>query len=487
MAFAVHGEFIILTTEDVRPLLEAIISKEIPLRRMRPDGTFGFIPPKDFDAFLKRQEMVFYIEKRVYDKELAPQTGQEDTAVHQETVRVSTPSEPAPRIQEAHSDALYTSKVQGARQATMQERVSLMQGHNSTMRQMIADGRRFDVHAIGETEKIFSDTICLNKASFEENAEGNADREGLTKLVTETTALVNNLLAMMAKGKSSYRDLANLEGIQTGSVTLDHMNRTLIRFISFLFFYNGYFQKYSTGLQRFRAYFGKSFAPYYSRITGGMQALSLEITFKEGITPVRERSAFVDYCVGGFLHDIGKMPNVDYHDGNSAYDPSMARRHVFDSYNLLVRSKLFSWGVVATGLLHHDYYNSPKGYRQTKTFQDKFVDRRGKARDITRTKHLISYNVLDVAYDNAYSFFPTKMIELVDVFDAMTDSGKHYRKTVMTPAEAIVEMKRCYLDVDHPGIDPVLFDIFVDFVSASGLVPEQMLAEETKILKQKAV
>lgn len=482
MAFEEHGEYIVLETEDVRPLLTEIIRKEIPLRRLRSDGSFGYIPPKDFDSFLKQREMRFYIEKRVFDRELSDKG--KTAAV--DTVAVNEPARPAPKIHAVADDAGYAAKMRDARQATMSDRVVQMQVHNTTMKQMIAEGRRFDIHAIGETEKIFTDTICLNKASLEENAEGTADRDGLTKLVTETTVLVNSLLAMMAKGKSSYRDLANLEGIQTGSVTLNHMNRTLIRFISFLFFYNGYFQKYSTELQRFRAYFGKSFAPYYSRISGGVGALSLEGTFKQGISPVRERTAFVDYCVSGFLHDIGKMPNAEYHDGDSGFDPVKARRHVFDSYNLLVRSKLFSWGVVATGLLHHDYYNSPKGYRQTATFQTKFVDRRNRPRDIARTKHMISYNVLDVAYDNAYAFFPTKMIELVDIFDAMTDTGKKYR-TAFTPAEAIVEMKRCYLDVDHPGIDPVLFDIFIDFLTASGLVTEQMLAEDTKILKQKAV
>ena len=79
--------------------------------------------------------------------------------------------------------------------------------------------------------------------------------------------------------------------------------------------------------------------------------------------------------MGGLMHDIGKLPHISYHDGDSGYDVKKASRHVFDSYNMLLESNELTWGVVATGLLHHDYYGASFGYDQLNTLTKKYEER----------------------------------------------------------------------------------------------------------------
>lgn len=78
------------------------------------------------------------------------------------------------------------------------------------------------------------------------------------------------------------------------------------------------------------------------------------------------------------------------------------------------------------------------------------------------------------------AYFPNKILEMLDVFDAMTDPDKKYRKP-MSAEEALAAMRKEYLDVPHPGLDPILFTIFVDFMQASGQLDDPQSAEQLRI------
>ena len=148
---------------------------------------------------------------------------------------------------------------------------------------------------------------------------------------------------------------------------------------------------------------------------------------------------------------------------------------------MLIESKEFSTGIVSTGLLHHDYYGAPYGYHQLGTFQNRFEERRGSKRDTSPTKYCISYNINDVGYGNTLSYFPNKILEIIDVYDAMTDSEKKYRSKPMTPEEALTLIRKDFLEGDHLGIDPILFDIFTDFLHESGVIRNPDFIREIKI------
>lgn len=467
-------DFVILATDEVRKILPVIISKELPIRRLRANGSYGFIPPADFDNYLKDRDMRFFIDRAAYDLEVVPYI----KMVEHPGPIVSERA--APASNESWHDTEFENRYAATKQMNHEERLGEMVRHNHEIEKCISDGKGF-TQSVESAERVISDALCINKVTLEENLTSPLPANTLSILIRETQNLIDNMITMIAKGQSSFADLAKLDSIQSGSGTLNHMNRILIRFIAFLFFYNSYFQKNSNEIKKYRAYFQSRFHPYYDKITKGSQRLSLEVAFKDGIMPVRERATFIEYCMGGFLHDVGKMPVIAYHDSHEGFDPSRARRHVFDSYNMLVQSKLFSWGIVSCGLLHHDYYNASFGYRQNATFKSRFKDRRERSRDTAFTRYFVSYNVLDVAYDNAYSYFPNKVMEILDVYDAMTDKDKKYRTKVFEPEEAIEEMRKCYLNGDELGFDPILFNIFVDFLKASKVFQDSGFAERIKV------
>ena len=66
----------------------------------------------------------------------------------------------------------------------------------------------------------------------------------------------------------------------------------------------------------------------------------------------------------------------------------------------------------------------------------------------------------------ALGFLPVEMLAVIDIYDAMTDNSRTYKKG-MNPAQAIQFM------ADKPlaegKIDPVIFDIFIDFLKQSGI------------------
>jgi hypothetical protein len=465
----------------VRENLAEIIEARLPIRRKKKDGSFAFIPPKEFDSYLKEQEMAFFLDRDSMQR-LKRIDELRESPVSQERIEVREESlDDVPVYRPPELDVAFENNLAQAREMDLMERVQSLMNNNHRLKTIGEEGGRFDAQIINETGRIFAQTMCLNKVTMEENLVRDVAREHLHRMAGETASMIDSLINLMSRGKTSHRDLAQLQHIQTKSVTLNHMNRILIRYISFLFFYNSYFQKFSNDVKKFRAEFRKRFYPYYDKLFSGSQNITLEIAYKGGIAPVRDRLSFIDYAMGGFMHDVGKLPQVDYHDGNESYDPRRARRHVFESYNMLIESKEFSTGVVSTGLLHHDYYGAPFGYRQIATFRSRFTERRGEQRDTSPTKYCVSYNVNDVGFGNSLSYFPSKILEIIDVYDAMTDPEKKYRAKPLTPEEALAAIKKDFLDGEHLGIDPILFNIFADFLHASGVIHDHGFINGMKI------
>jgi HD-GYP domain-containing protein (c-di-GMP phosphodiesterase class II) len=76
--------------------------------------------------------------------------------------------------------------------------------------------------------------------------------------------------------------------------------------------------------------------------------------------------------------------------------------------------------------------------------------------------YCISYEVEPMMDYQALAFFPAKILEIVDVFDSLTDPNRKYRKAVTTD-EAIALMEEEFV-IKHRKIDIILFDLFKRFV-----------------------
>lgn len=470
-----NEKFIRLSHEETRLLLPRIIENAIPLMRKKKDGTFTFIPPSDFDKYFKDSAEDLYLNEQSY-RQYSGITNGLDISVRKD---VSMPEPDKNRINS--KDSAFISGLASAGEMDMMERLQSTINSNYQIKKLIDNRSRFNSETASEIANALSRILCISKVTLEENINKPVSEDQMIRLINETEFAVDNLITLLSNGQSSYIDLATLEFIQTGSSTLNHMNRMLIRVVSFLSFYNEYFTKYSNEVKRIRAHFKEKYHNHYSRLFSDPQNINLEIVFKGGIAPVSDRKIFLEYALGGFFHDIGKIPNIEYHDSDEGFIPLKARRHVFDSYNMLLHSGRFTTGTVAMGLLHHDYYHAPYGYRQRDTLVKKFDKRKMDRSDSIRTKYCMSHNIMDVAYGISLSYFPSKILEILDIFDAMTDPDKSYKRGCLTAEEALIEMKTKYLLNGQPGVDPILFNIFVDFLKEGGVLVNINTVESIKV------
>jgi hypothetical protein len=469
-----NESFMRIDHEETLILLPHIIENEIPLMRKKKDGTFTFIPPSDFDKYFKESAEDLYINEQVYrryaDVTLDTGTSAANDRSYSESGNIIKTK-----------DSAFITGLKEAGEMDMMERLQSTINSNYQIKTLIDNRSRFNSETASEISNALSRILCISRVTLEENINTPVSEDQMIRLINETVSAVDNLITLLSNGESSYIDLATLEFIQTGSSTLNHMNRMLIRVVSFLSFYNEYFTEYSNEVKRIRAHFKERYLNHYTRLFADPQNINLEIVFKGGIAPVSDRKIFLEYALGGFFHDIGKFPNIEYHDSDEGFVPLKARRHVFDSYNMLLHSGRFTTGTVAMGLLHHDYYNAPYGYRQRDTLVKKFDKRKMDRSDSIRTKYCMSHNIMDVAYGISLSYFPGKILEILDIYDAMTDPDKSYKKSCLTPEEALAEMKQKYLLNGQPGIDPVLFNIFVDFLKKSGVLVNINAIESIKV------
>ena len=60
--------FVSVSSSNIQRILPKIIQLNIPLRRKRNDGTFSYIPPKEYDQYLKDKKMTFYLDSKSIKK-----------------------------------------------------------------------------------------------------------------------------------------------------------------------------------------------------------------------------------------------------------------------------------------------------------------------------------------------------------------------------------------------------------------------------------
>jgi hypothetical protein len=106
---------------------------------------------------------------------------------------------------------------------------------------------------------------------------------------------------------------------------------------------------------------------------------------------------------------------------------------------------------------HHEYYGHPSGYGYFREFLERYRDATPQA----RIEYVMSYQMEPLIDYLALAFFPAKVLEVVDVFDSLTDPNRKYRSP-LSKEEAISVMKEQFLE-RNLKLDPILFALFRRF------------------------
>ena len=248
--------------------------------------------------------------------------------------------------------------------------------------------------------------------------------------------------------------------------TLNHITRVTVMTTSFIQYYNQNILKkhFLIKDEVFREYIPQYKALFPQIIEDNLKFSRLFKvgTIKNTAAGDTTKDIMIRWCLGAYLHDIGKIADLEYHESDSPYDKKIIETHVASGENLF--RLLYGIKNEEARLIIRDHHNAlfhKEGYGGTR------LERKGQ--NWPPFTISISDNVTDFLHGYARGFLPTEMLALVDIFDAATDPSRKYKK----PLSSIETAEMLFEKVLQLKLDPLLFDIFIDFLRSLAIaVPE---------------
>jgi response regulator RpfG family c-di-GMP phosphodiesterase len=345
------------------------------------------------------------------------------------------------------------------------ERLSMLTGYRDKLEEL---SRREDAGREEKLEAIVDagrDSALINKASIDDAfSKGDEEAKVLTApVVEETNHMIRSLLKVMVGEAMQDRTFESLVSRSNGTV-VQHMTRTFINGVSFILYYNQ--QVTSTGIiSRMRTKFRKNFHKYYKTLLPHLlpDQINLERVFMGGMRALSEEELHA-ITTGFLVHDIGKVDDIEYHEGEAGYDRQTVERHVKRGYHAIMNKTNYTREAGLITGYHHEYYGDSAGYGYFREFLENYLKQNPKA----RTDYCIAYNMEAIVDYEALAFFPAKVLEIVDIYDALTDPNRKYRSP-LSPSDAI-ELIRTQFIEEHLKVDPILFEIFIAYMKDQDLL-----------------
>jgi len=253
-------------------------------------------------------------------------------------------------------------------------------------------------------------------------------------------------------------DLMNTLVSKSNGTILQHMTRVYLNGLAFLNYYNKLVSG-SSMINKLRISFDKRYREYYHSLLPHIHPddFTLERVFLGGMRIIPEND-FFNWATGFLIHDIGKAAAVEYHEGEAAYNRDIVMEHVKIGFTSVKNKTNYPLEAALITGYHHEYYGDPAGYGYFRTY----LEDHKKTNPQTRIGFCVALDIDSVNRFEALGYFPAKVLEIIDVYDSVTDPNRKYRKA-MTPQEALAMMEEEFINKHHK-IDIILFDIFTKFV-----------------------
>ena len=283
-------------------------------------------------------------------------------------------------------------------------------------------------------------------------------KKSTQKLVDSTFELVKTSTQLISENIFND-DLMNTLVAKSNGTIIQHMTRVYLNALAFFTFYNNLISS-SSIISKLRINFENKYKIFYSKLLPHIQhdKITLERVFLGGMRAISETD-FNNWATGFMVHDIGKAAAVEYHEGEAAYNRDVVMEHVKVGYDSLTHKTNYPLDAGLITGYHHEYYGAQDGYGY---FRSSF-DRQKKENLLTSTPdYCIAFDTQSMIAFKALGFFPAKLLEIIDVFDSITDPNRKYRKPMMTE-EALAMMKEEFI-IKEPKIDLILFELFTYFI-----------------------
>ncbi|MCL1991790.1 MAG: tetratricopeptide repeat protein [Spirochaetes bacterium] len=302
------------------------------------------------------------------------------------------------------------------------------------------------------------DVMLQNRASLMNAMQlsDEAAKEETQKMVDSTRDFVRSSVQLISANIFNDELMNTLVAKSNGTI-IQHMSRVYLNGLAFLSHYNKLVSTTSV-VTKLRGSLDKNQREFYHSLLPHVHPdnIRLEQIFLGGMRAVGE-SDFHNWATGFLLHDIGKAAAIEYHEGVVAYDRDIVVEHVKVGYNAVMNKTNYPREAGLITGYHHEYYGDPAGYGYFRSRLDDYK----KANPRAKHKACIAYDAGSVQDCQALAYFPAKVLEIIDVFDSVTDPKRKYREP-LKPAEALAMMYEEFI-AKQPKIDLILFDIFAKF------------------------
>lgn len=449
-----------ITLEDLKKYKEHILKYNIPLMRLNKEKNLVIFPTEQIDIILENERyssIILYAPKNLYKSE---EFVLNKNAMPVQNKSFATPEQAEKEMKEALIELSKTS---------YEKKVSLIKKHTKDILE-IAKKPEINKEAAQQIVDVGHYATLINKLNMFDSMQkikkqeitSEEAKEQNKEITEETTNLVDTIVILLGKNTETQKVFSELKHLSDGGI-MAHSNRVFVSYINFLVFYNHLVNRMHL-VHKVRSNFIYKYKKYYDKIFKTINKENINKNLKsvedcvdKGMRGL-EHAHLSMYAMGALLHDIGKVKDLNYFEGATGRDIERIQKHLFNSYALVTQTAEYPLEVILTVAFHHEYYG--QGYGPFNNFYEQKILRHPQFKMST----VLTYDAKVIDNCDAFGYFPAKMLEIVDVYDALIDPARKYRGGKIFTAEESLKIMRDDFIVNHLKLDPILFDIFVDFI-----------------------
>ncbi|WP_432632463.1 HD-GYP domain-containing protein [Brachyspira sp.] len=467
----ITNKFEELSLTEINDIKDYLISHNIPLFRLDKEKGIVEFSTEQLSLILdnpKYANLKLYVPKnfKVFIKEFKTIKENEKSNLPNSNYVFKTPKE---------CEEELDRRIKEIGKMTYQDKISIIETYNRELKEVKVDEKtKINRNTAQQIVNAGNDVGLIAKVTMFESMKKIKDNEitqDQAKIenqeITETTSsLVTTIVNMLSYNTGTQKIFTELKNYSDGGV-MAHSNRVFISYVNFLTFYNNLIKRRHL-VYNIRTVYEKVYKKFYDKVVetiGGKYKIydnlkTVEDCIDQGIKSVEEQEMY-SYSVGALLHDVGKVKDLDYFEGADGRDYERIKKHLFNSYKLVSQTSEYPLEVILTVALHHEYYGL--GYGP----YEKLHNMKTEKYQGFQIQRIMSYNAKAIDDCEAFAYFPAKMLEIIDVYDALMDPARKYRggKT-FTPEEALNIMREDFIE-KQVKLDPILYDVFVEFLSNS--------------------
>ena len=191
---------------------------------------------------------------------------------------------------------------------------------------------------------------------------------------------------------------------------ISHSNRVALMMIEFMHYYNKEFKNRLSNKLRleYKSKYIDKYKKIISHFESDIPIDNLERVFKFGMRKF-SNTEIINFSIGALYHDIGLLKIFDSVPMNNFLKDTDNNQdlHALKGYNFIKKTLNFQNDVSLLVGLHHDYYGYSKNNLIKQFLNNKYPD------------NILSFEAEDFIKGEVYAYVPSKILEIIDIFDVL--------------------------------------------------------------------